>query len=186
MLLLEGGIAAGPALIPALVPGLVAAAVGYLLFVGLGDWGGLASTPMSVPDLPLYAHEQIVDLLLAIAVGVLAVAVIGPVRGLATRLQRTTRSADPTRPAPLWPPLAGGLIVGLLAEVARLVGADSQVVLFSSQAGVPALVAETSTGIVVVLLLAKPSATWCRWAAGSGVAPSSPRSSSGSLSRCCR
>jgi len=155
MLLLEGGLAAGQALIPALLPGLVAAAVGYLLFVGLGDWGGLASTPMTVPGLPPYSHEHIADLLLAIAVGVLAVAVISVVRSLAAHLQRYSHPTDTTRGPRLWLLLAGGLVVGLLAETARLLGADSQVVLFSGQSGVPALVAETSTGVVLVLLAAK-------------------------------
>ena len=43
----------------------------------------------------------------------------------------------------------------MLAEVADLLGADSQDVLFSGQASVPTLVAEDSTEIVLVLLLAK-------------------------------
>ena len=51
--------------------------------------------------------------------------------------------------------LGGGLAVGVLAEVADLLGADSQDVLFSGQASVPALVAETSTKIVLVLLIFK-------------------------------
>ena len=37
MLLLEAGVGLGAALIPVLIPGLVAAAIGYLIFVGLGD-----------------------------------------------------------------------------------------------------------------------------------------------------
>jgi H+/Cl- antiporter ClcA len=50
---------------------------------------------------------------------------------------------------------AGGLAVGLLAQTADWLGADSQDVLFSGQASVPVLVAEDSTKIVLVLLLAK-------------------------------
>jgi H+/Cl- antiporter ClcA len=38
MLLLEAGVGLGAAIIPILIPGLVAAAIGYLIFVGLGDW----------------------------------------------------------------------------------------------------------------------------------------------------
>ncbi len=41
MLLVEGGLAMGASLLAALLPGLVAAALGYVLFIGLGDWGGL-------------------------------------------------------------------------------------------------------------------------------------------------
>ncbi len=43
MLLLEAGVGLGASLIPVLVPGLVAASIGYLIFIGLGDWGGLDS-----------------------------------------------------------------------------------------------------------------------------------------------
>jgi len=51
--------------------------------------------------------------------------------------------------------LAGGLTVGLLAQIADWLGADSQDVLFSGQASLPALVAEDSTKIVVILIVAK-------------------------------
>jgi H+/Cl- antiporter ClcA len=42
MLLLEGSVGLGASAIPALLTGLVAAAVGYLIFIGFGDWGGVA------------------------------------------------------------------------------------------------------------------------------------------------
>ena len=51
--------------------------------------------------------------------------------------------------------LAGGLAVGLVALLADGLGANSQDVLFSGQASIPALLAEQSTGILVVLLAAK-------------------------------
>ena len=51
--------------------------------------------------------------------------------------------------------VAGGLAVGLIALLADGLGADSQDVLFSGQAAIPDLIAESSTGIVLVLILAK-------------------------------
>ena len=49
MLLLEAGVGLGVAVIPFLIPGLVAASLGYLIFVGLGDWGGIEAAALSVP-----------------------------------------------------------------------------------------------------------------------------------------
>ena len=51
--------------------------------------------------------------------------------------------------------LAGGLAVGALAELAELLGADSQDVLFSGQASVPALAMPASTKVLVILMVAK-------------------------------
>jgi H+/Cl- antiporter ClcA len=79
VLLVESGVGLGAALIPVLLPGFVAAAVGYLIFVGFGDWGGLDAPGLVVPDLPLYEGTHLLDLLVALAVGVataLVVAVI--------------------------------------------------------------------------------------------------------------
>ena len=51
--------------------------------------------------------------------------------------------------------LGGGLVVGVLAQVADLLGADSQEVLFSGQSSVPSIVAATSTKVILVVLVAK-------------------------------
>ncbi|MGH3023769.1 MAG: chloride channel protein [Gaiellaceae bacterium] len=151
VMLVEAGAGLGAALIPALLPGFVAAAVGYLVFVGLGDWGGLDSPGLSVPDLPLYEGTHLLDLLVAIAVGLATAVTIAVVGRLATRV-----AVDGSRrfgiPALL---LAGGLAVGLVALLADGLGAGSEDVLFSGQSSIPTLVAESSTTVVLVLLVAK-------------------------------
>ena len=140
----------GAAMLPVLLPGFVAAAVGYVVIIGFGDWGGLDVPGLAVPSLPPYEGTHVGDLLLAVAVGVVAAVVVVVVRTLATRV-----AGERVRlgmPALL---LAGGLAVGVLAVLADALGASSQDVLFSGQASVPALVAEDSTSIVFVLLAAK-------------------------------
>lgn len=51
--------------------------------------------------------------------------------------------------------LLGGLAVGLTAQTAQWLGADSQDVLFSGQSAIPNLIAQGSTKIVVILIVAK-------------------------------
>jgi H+/Cl- antiporter ClcA len=147
MLLVEGGLAMGAKLLPALLPGLVAAALGYVLFIGLGDWGGLDAASLSVPGLPDYVGTHVLDLGLAVVVGVAAAAIFA-IRRLATRIQ----GAELPMTALL---LAGGAATGLLAAVADVLGADPKDVLFSGQTALPHVVAESSAGIVLVLLAAK-------------------------------
>ena len=65
VLLMEAGLGMGAALIPVLLPGLVAAACGYVIFIGLGNWGGLEATKLTVPGLPPYDGTSVEDLLLA-------------------------------------------------------------------------------------------------------------------------
>lgn len=149
VLLLEGGVGLGAAVVPALIPGLVAAAVGYVLFVGLGEWGGIHEAGLAVPSLPVYDGTRIVDLLLAVAVGVATAIVIAAVR----RGAMSVRAWSEGRMALAL--IGGGLAVGGLAELARLLDANSQDVLFSGQKSVGAVVAETSATIVLVLLVAK-------------------------------
>jgi H+/Cl- antiporter ClcA len=151
MLLLEAGVGLGTAVIPALLPGLVAAAVGYVLFIGLGSWGGLNTTGLNIPDLPKYEGTSIADLLIAIGIGILAAILIALVRRLGA-VTAGLRKARFTMPTLL---LAGGLVVGLVALAARGLGADSQDVLFSGQAAIPALIDEPSVKIVLILLVAK-------------------------------
>jgi H+/Cl- antiporter ClcA len=147
ILLLEGGLAMGAALLPLLLPGLVAAAVGYLMFVGLGDWGGLDTVGLAVPGLPVYDGAHLVDLVVAVAVGVLTAAIVFVVRHGAIRIDRAGRM-----PLLL---LGGALATGLIAQLAGALGADTQDVLFSGQEAVPHVISEESAAIVLLLLAAK-------------------------------
>jgi H+/Cl- antiporter ClcA len=151
MMLVESGLAMGTALLPVLLPGFVAAALGYVIFIGLGGWDGLRAQALAVPDLPQYTGTHVYDLLVGIAVGIAAAVVVALVR----RAARDIAGDGLGRlglPALL---LLGGLAVGVIAQVADWLGADSQDVLFSGQSGVPALAAVDSTKIVLILLVAK-------------------------------
>lgn len=151
MLLLETGVGLGAALVPALLPGLVAAAVGYVVFIGLGDWGGLGTTVLAVPDLPAYDGTSVRDLVLAVVIGFLAALLMATVRRVGTRV-RDLRAGHARTTALL---VGGGLLTGLLAQLAEVLGADSQMVLFSGQSSMPEIVREGSAGVLLVLLVAK-------------------------------
>src|SRR6476469_3732897 len=151
VMLVESGLEMGALLLPILVPGFVAAAIGYVIFVGFGHWGGLHQQSLAVPHRPQYTGTHVYDLIVAVAVGVLAALTITAVRrgakGVAGPGLRRLGMA------PLL--IGGGLAVGLIAQIADWLGADSQTVLFSGQSGVPDLAAADSTKIVLILLVAK-------------------------------
>jgi H+/Cl- antiporter ClcA len=150
ILMLEAGVAAGAALLPVLIPGVVAAAVGYVLFVGLGDWGGLSTAGLTLPDLPAYDGTSVLDLALSIPVGVVAAIAMTQVHQLSARVERLS-----ARVGMLWALVGGGLAVGLLAQGARSISdAVPPEILFSGQAAIPDLFTE-STGALVVILVAK-------------------------------
>ena len=151
VMMLEAGVGTlGAAVIPALLPGFVAAAIGYLIFIGFGDWGGLDVPGLAVPNLPAYDGKQVLDLVAALIVGVAVAATIFAVRHLAHWVRDRERGMGMT-PALL----VGALAVGGIALAAEGLGANSQDVLFSGQTSIPAVVAEQSTGIVLLLLVAK-------------------------------
>jgi H+/Cl- antiporter ClcA len=150
VLLLEAGLAMGAQLIPALMPGLVAAAVGYLLFVGLGDWGGLDTAGLAVPDLPAYDGTRLGDLALAVVAGVVIAVVLNRVRRLGVEVKQVTDRHDML---PML--LLGGLAVGFIALAATWFDASDDEILFSGQSAVPEVVAEGSVGVLVVILVAK-------------------------------
>ena len=149
MLLVEGGIGMGAMLLPVLLPGLVAAGIGYLVFVGFGDWGGLEAPGLVVSDLPLYDGVHLLDLVVAVVIGVVGALVVLVARRAGERVHELDGALG--LPALL---LGGGLAVGLLAELGGQLGADPLDILFSGQASLNA-VTSSSTKIVLVLLVAK-------------------------------
>ncbi|MDD9370805.1 MAG: chloride channel protein, partial [Acidimicrobiales bacterium] len=150
VLLMETGLALGAGLLPVMVPGFVAAAVGYVVFVGFGDWGGLNAPGLVVPDLALYDGIEPGDLALALVVGVVTALALVVVRILARRIERLVPRLGVTALL-----LAGGLVVGLLALVGDWWGEDPRDVLFSGQAAVPTVIAEGSAATVAGLVLLK-------------------------------
>jgi H+/Cl- antiporter ClcA len=151
MMMVVGGLALGATLLPVLIPGFVAAAIGYVIFIGLGHWGGVASQSLAVSSLPPYNGTHVYDLLVGVAIGVATPLVIVAVRRLAEAV--AGYGLDRRKlPALL---LTGGLAVGLIAQVADWLGADSQDVLFSGEAGVHVLAATGSTEILAILLVGK-------------------------------
>ena len=150
VLLVEGGVGLGEALLPALLPGLVAAAVGYVIFLGFGDWGGLNAPGLVVPNLPAYNGTHLYDLGVGVVVGVLAAFVVVAAHPLGERIGALT--ARYGMPSVL---LGGGLAVGAIAELGDLLGANSQDILFSGQSSIPTVVGADSTRIVVILVVAK-------------------------------
>jgi H+/Cl- antiporter ClcA len=121
------------------------------VFIGIGDWGGISASALSVPGLPAYEGTHILDLLLAPVLGVASALIVIVVRRIAgATAERGTRALG--MPLLL---VGGALAVGTLALLADALGADSQDVLFSGQSSMPAIASEDSARIVVVLLVAK-------------------------------
>jgi H+/Cl- antiporter ClcA len=151
MMMVESGVEMGATLLPVLLPGFVAAAIGYVIFIGFGTWGGLHAQGLAVPNLPAYNGTHIYDLIVGVVVGIVAALLITLIRRGGALLAGSGVGAV-GMPVLL---LGGGLAVGLIAQIADWLGADSQVVLFSGQTGVPALAAAGSTKIVIILLVGK-------------------------------
>jgi H+/Cl- antiporter ClcA len=134
----------------ALLPGFVAAGTGALVFTGVADWSGLHQENLSLPSLPPYESVRISDLAWCLPMAVVIAAVVVALRHLAHGIAaRSVRG-----PAALL--LVAGLGVGVLAVVFRAT-ADRPVdlVLFSGQTELPAVVAEGSAGVLALLVVTK-------------------------------
>jgi H+/Cl- antiporter ClcA len=154
-LMLESGIGVGALLLPALLPGLAAAAMGYLLFIGVGDWGGFGAIKMSVPELPGLGETRLIDLLLAVLVGVLAAVLIKLVFSLAQFINdqvSPSTTARISRRGAVGLFLGGGF-VGLISWLVSLRGIDYDVLLFSGQTALPQALSQVSA-ITVLLIIA--------------------------------
>jgi H+/Cl- antiporter ClcA len=134
----------------ALLPGFVAAGTGALVFTGVGDWPGLHHASLALPALPEYETVRIVDLawglVVAMAVAFVVVAIYHGAHAVGSR--------GSARPVALL--VGAGLLVGALAVGFRAAtGEPVDLVLFSGQQALPEIVAESSAGVLALLVLAK-------------------------------
>jgi chloride channel protein, CIC family len=134
----------------ALLPGFVAAGTGALVFTGVAGWNGLHESSLTLPQLPAYTSVRIVDLAWALVLAAVIAAVVVLIRHLGHAVASQTRIG----PVPLL--IGAGLLVGALAVVFRAI-ADRTVdlVLYSGQTELPAIVAEGSAGVLFLLVVAK-------------------------------
>jgi len=134
----------------ALLPGFVAAGTGALVFTGVADWDGLHQANLSLPSLPAYESVRVTDLAWCLLMAVTVAGVIVAVRHLAHGIAAQSALG----PVPLL--LVAGLLVGTLAVAFRAT-ADRPVdlVLFSGQTELPAVIAEGSAAVLALLVLAK-------------------------------
>jgi H+/Cl- antiporter ClcA len=145
-----GGAIPPKAMVRAFLPGFLAAGTGSLVFTGIGDWRGLHQTTLALPSLQAYESVRLVDLgwclPIATTIALVVVAIHHLAHGVSTRVA----------PRPELALVVAGLVVGLLA-VAFRAAADRPVdlVLFSGQSELPAVIAEGSAGVLLLLVLAK-------------------------------
>ena len=134
----------------ALLPGFVAAGTGALVFTGVNDWPGVHQTSLALTGLPAYDTVRIADVAWCLLVSAMVAGVIVAIRHLAHAIG-VRASARPDLAL-----VMAGLLVGSLAVVFRTT-ADRPVdlVLFSGQRELPAVVAEGSVAVLLLLVLAK-------------------------------
>lgn len=132
-----------------LVPVLVALASSYLVQIGLWNIPGLGVHPLAVEGLPAYPAIQAGDLLAAVVVALVAglVAVTARHGGkLVNRIGERHSSLTP---------LGAAALATLVLLVADLLSINQEQILFSGSAAMADLVAETSIGVALFVLLAK-------------------------------
>ena len=134
----------------ALLPGFVAAGTGALVFTGVAGWPGLHETSLALPPLPAYETVRLADLAICVGVAVAVAVAVVAFRHLA----HAVAARASVRPDAAL--VIAGLLVGALAVAFRAT-ADRPVdlVLFSGQQELPAVVAEGSAGVLVLLVFAK-------------------------------
>jgi H+/Cl- antiporter ClcA len=134
----------------ALLPGFVAAGTGAIVFTGVAGWSGLHQTNLAIPSLPPYETLRLADLAWCLLIAVVVAALVVAIRHLAHGIA----AQQVLGPAGLL--MAAGLAVGILAVLFRAT-TDQPVdlVLFSGQAELPAVVAEGSAGVLILLVAAK-------------------------------
>ena len=134
----------------ALMPGFVAAGTGAVVFTGVAGWKGLHQTNLGLPSLPPYETLRLTDLAWCLLMAVVVAIIVVGIRHLAHGI-----AAQPAL-SPVALLVVAGLAVGVLAVAFRATtDRPVDLVLFSGQAELPAVVAEGSAGVLALLVVAK-------------------------------
>ena len=133
-----------------ILPVLVALGASYLVQIGLWNIPGVGVHSLTLPDLPAYDSIHPGDLVVAALVAIVAGIVTVTAREVALRYEGIAKS----RPAIALYATAIITTIGVLIAVEGF-GATNDEILFSGQTGMPQLIAETSLGLVIVILLVK-------------------------------
>lgn len=133
-----------------LLPSFIALGASYVVQVGVGAWNGVGTGAMEVPGLTAMTQLTWGALLMAVVVGaVAAVLALAAREGGERMLALFTK-----RPAPTL--LVTALVTaGAAIVVQATTDQDASIVLFSGQAAMPQLLAETSVGAVLPILAMK-------------------------------
>jgi H+/Cl- antiporter ClcA len=152
-LLMEAVGIGGAMLRAILLPGLVASGIGTLVFIGLDAWTGFGTFTLALPDLPPFTRPDIAQFGWALGIGVAAAVLVAAVRWIAVLLRHPVE-----RHILVATPLIGLAVAGLAIAYAQATGHDVADVLFSGEAGLPAVVgthADYTVGALLLLLVIK-------------------------------
>jgi chloride channel protein, CIC family len=134
----------------ALLPGFVAAGTGALVFTGVANWRGLHEANLALPSLPPYDTVRLLDIGWCLVLAAVIALVVVAIRHAGHRVAAQALFGR----MPLL--VIAGVLVGTLAVAFReLADRPVDLVLFSGQSELPAIVAEGSAGVLALLVLTK-------------------------------
>jgi chloride channel protein, CIC family len=153
-LVARSGMVPSAALGPALLPGLLASGTGALMFTGIDHWPGVTETVLRLPPMPNYPTVRLADVAWCIPVALVAALAAAGARGFAVVLAARTAKLPPIAVL-----CAAGATVGALAVAFRAItGQPVSLVLFSGENALPSVIAQTSAGVLALLLVVKAGA----------------------------
>jgi H+/Cl- antiporter ClcA len=146
---LKGG-RGGKAAMLTMLPVLLALGFGYIVQVGVGQWGGFGQSVLAVPGLPEYPTTRFIDLAMSLPVGL----VVGLLVVIALQLGHKYHAVARTRLlAGLL--MAGAIVATAAVSVRAITGGSINLILFSGQSSIPEVLQIGSASSLLLLVICK-------------------------------